>query len=71
MEIGALAWDDAGAYWQVNGDIQQALNKSRMEAHLRKAGFRPAPAAQADVSTGPERNAVSVVVKRRRRVLLP
>ena len=35
MEIGALARDEAGGYLQVNGDIHQVLNKSRVAAHLR------------------------------------
>lgn len=71
MEIGALARDEAGGYLQVNGDIHQVLNKSRVAAHLRKAGFRANPIAVAFQTAGVERAAVSVVIKRRRRALLP
>ena len=71
MEIGALARDEAGGYLQVNGDIHQVLNKSRVAAHLRKASPRPEPVAGAYQATEAERPAVSVVVKRRRRILMP
>ncbi|HSV54774.1 MAG TPA: hypothetical protein VLJ57_21810 [Burkholderiaceae bacterium] len=71
MEIGALARDEAGGYLQVNGDIHQVLNKSRVAAHLRKAGFRSDPIAVTIPPTETERAAVSVVIKRRRRVLMP
>lgn len=72
LEIGALARDATGAYLQVNGDIHQALNKSRVAAHLRKVGARPDPAAVAhSPTTETERPAVSVIVKRRRRILTP
>ncbi len=72
MEIGALAIDETGDYVQVNGDIHQALNKSRIAAYLRKAGVRPAPALQVyPPKTEVERPIVSVIVKHRRRILPP
>jgi len=71
MEIGALAKDAEGNYWQVNGDIRQVLNASRVAAHLRKADVRPEPFARTYPSTEAERPVVSVVVKRRRRIPMP
>jgi hypothetical protein len=71
MEIGALARDEAGGYLQVNGDIHQVLNRSRVAAHLRKADVRPEPFARTYQSTGAECPVVSVVVKRRRRIPMP
>ncbi|WP_211260233.1 hypothetical protein [Xenophilus azovorans] len=71
MEIGALARDETGGYLQVNGDVHRVLNKSRVSAHLRKARERPEPIAAAFHPTQPERAAVSVVIKRRRHVLVP
>jgi len=71
MEIGALATDEAGDYLQVNGDIHRVLNKSRVAAHLRKAGLRPNPIAVTFQTAGMERTAVPVVIKRRRHVLMP
>ena len=70
MEVGALAKDPAGSYWQVNGDIRQELNKSRVAALLRNAIDLRHPVA----GVGPpraERAAVTVVVKPRRRVVVP
>lgn len=70
MEIGALAMNDAGGYLQVNGDIHQILNRSRVAAHLRRAGIRPASVVPAGrPTTHAERPAVTVTVKRRRRIL--
>lgn len=72
MEIGALASDGAGNYLQVNGDMHQALNKSRIAAHLRKAGVRPERAmvvCQPTTETAPP--AVTVIVRRRRRIRTP
>jgi len=71
MEIGALAQDEAGSYWQVNGDIQQALNKSRVAMLLRNAAVRRQALVPAHQPAQAERAAVSVTIKRRRRVLLP
>ncbi len=71
MEIGALARDEAGGYLQVNGDIHHVLNRSRVAAHLRKAGVRREPIVVTCRPTGTERAAVSVVIKRRRRMLVP
>ncbi len=71
MEIGALAKDMAGAYWQVNGDMRQVLNKSRVEAHMRTATVRPAKVVMARQPSEAERAAVVVVVKPRRRVIVP
>ncbi|MES2091274.1 MAG: hypothetical protein V4532_15035, partial [Pseudomonadota bacterium] len=71
MEIGALAKDEAGAYWQVNGDMRQVLNKSRVEAYMRTATVRPAKVVLARQPSEAERAAVVVVVKPRRRVIVP
>jgi len=71
MGIGALAQDEAGRYWQVNGDIRQALNTSRVAALMRAATVRRRPLAVSRQPTQANRAAVSVTVKPRRRVLLP
>ncbi|TWO67992.1 hypothetical protein FN976_23880 [Caenimonas sedimenti] len=71
MEIGALARDEAGGYLQVNGDVQQVLNKSRVAAHLRKAGVRTDPIAATFQPTQTPRPPIPVVFKRRRRMLVP
>jgi len=71
MEIGALAKDAAGGYLQVNGDIHQVLNRSRVAAHLRKANLGPEPFGRTNQSTEAERPVVSVVIKRRRRIPMP
>ncbi len=68
MEIGALAKDVAGDYWQVNGDVRQALNASRVAAHLRKALAQRGPHAAGRSATGVARAAVVVLIKPRRRV---
>lgn len=71
MEIGALARDEAGGYLQVNGDIHQVLSKGRVAAHLRKAVVRPDQIGVTCQPTQTERAAVPVVIKRRRRMLVP
>jgi hypothetical protein len=46
IEIGALAKDKAGAFWQVNGDMRQALNSSKVQALMRSvssAGHQASP----------------------------
>lgn len=69
LEIGALARDVSGAYLQVNGDMRQTLNTSRVEAALRSAmpraaSYRPRQSAEPS-------KPVVVVVKPRRRVIVP
>jgi predicted nucleotidyltransferase len=71
MEIGALAKDASGAYLQVNGDIRQVLNSSRVEAKLRSAVVRQPPVPVVRGPTEAERAAVVVVVKQRRRIVMP
>ncbi len=71
LEIGALARDYAGGDLQVNGDIHQVLNKSRVAAHLRKAVGRPGSMGVTFQPPEPARAAVPVVIKRRRRILAP
>lgn len=62
LEIGALARTESGDYLQVNGDILQPLNKSRIETALRK--MQP-PAPKRRPVTGPTTTPV-VTIKRRR-----
>lgn len=69
LEIGALAKDASGAYLQVNGDVRQVLNTSRVEAALRAAGPRR-PALRPRPNAAPAKPVV-VVVKPRRRVIVP
>ncbi len=71
MEIGALATDAAGGYLQVNGDIRKVLNKSRVTAHLRNAELRPSQMRGGLQPAQAERPPVPVVIKRRRRALMP
>jgi hypothetical protein len=71
MEIGALAKDHAGAYLLVNGDIRQTLNTSRVEAKLRSAVVKHPRVQVVHGPTEAERAAVVVVVKQRRRIVMP
>lgn len=71
MEIGALAKDAEGNYWQVNGDIRQVLNASRVAAHLRRARAQREPRVAGRQPIDVARAAVVVVIKPRRRVLMP
>lgn len=69
MQIGALAKLEDGNYAQVNGDIIEVLNKSRVEFALQSAtGAQPpsAPAVEAPKPPPP-----TVVIKKRRRLVLP
>ena len=70
MEIGALARDAAGAYFQVNGDMRQLLNKSRMEALLRSARVISPKATVTRQPSAEQRAAVMVVAKPRRKVIV-
>jgi len=69
LEIGALARDLAGHYLQVNGDIRQTLNASRVETALRAAKPR-APSYVPRPAPTPSKPVV-VTVKPRRRVIVP
>lgn len=71
IEIGALARDKDGAFWQVNGDMRQALNSSKMQALLRSARPDTKPAPVTRQPTAEQRAAVVVTVKPRRRVVAP
>ena len=67
IEIGALAKDLSGAYLQVNGDMRQTLNTSRIEAALRSASSRePKPTYR---QPHPQQTPVVVVVKKRRTIV--
>jgi hypothetical protein len=71
IEIGALAKDSAGNFLQVNGDMRQALNKSRIEAKLRDTVGKYPATEHTRQPTVAERAAVTIVVKPRRRVMTP
>lgn len=64
MQIGALASLPDGGYAQVNGDIVEPLNTSRVLYALRATHGRPAEAPR---SAPP----ATVIVKKRRRIVLP
>jgi hypothetical protein len=64
LQIGALAVNPDGEYLQVNGDVTQPLNKSRVELALKKSGGLPKPPKP---SAGPT-VAPTVIVKPRRRI---
>ena len=70
IEIGALAKDPEGNYLQVNGDMRQALNKSRIEALLRSAKIDSRPAPVVRQPSAQDRANVVVTVKPKRRVLV-
>ena len=62
MQIGALALLADGTYAQVNGDVIELLNTSRVLHAMRKNHAAP--------RSGPPANAPAVVVtKRRRRIV--
>ena len=69
IEIGALAKDPDGNYLQVNGDMRQTLNKSRIENLLRSAKPAIVRAPVVRQPTTEQRAAVVVTVKRRRVVV--
>ncbi|KGM39842.1 hypothetical protein JY96_06845 [Aquabacterium sp. NJ1] len=70
IEIGALAKDEGGAFLQVNGDMRQPLNTSRIQALLRSArpDIRSAPIARQP--SAEQRSAVVVTVKPKRRTIV-
>lgn len=70
IEIGALAKEKDGAFLQVNGDMRQALNTSRIQALMRSArpALRPAPVVRQPTSE--QRAAVVIKVKPKRRVIV-
>ncbi|RTL30089.1 MAG: hypothetical protein EKK47_11215 [Burkholderiales bacterium] len=69
LEIGALARDKDGRFMQVNGDVRQPLNTSRIQALLRSAKPATRPAPPVRQPTPEQRAAVVVTVKPRRRVI--
>lgn len=78
MQIGALARLPDGGYAQVNGDIQQSLNQSRVEHALRAAaggarrGGMPAVHHQhTHPYQRPPAAPAVVTVKKKRRIVLP
>ncbi|MEO5672578.1 MAG: hypothetical protein ABIR26_17980 [Ramlibacter sp.] len=71
MEIGALARDESGGYWQVNGDIRRVLNTSRVTALLRAAGGRRKQSDPWEQPKAADRANVVVVIKPRRRIVVP
>ena len=70
IEIGALAKDLEGNYLQVNGDMRQTLNKSRIESLLRSAKVDSRPAPVVRQPSAEERANVVVTIKPKRRVLV-
>jgi hypothetical protein len=70
MEIGALAQDKSGAFWQVNGDMRQTLNTSRMTALLKAAKPETRKAPITRQPSAEQRSAVVVTVKPKRRIIV-
>lgn len=66
MQIGALALLSDGTYAQVNGDVIEPLNASRVLHAMRKLHGAPREAPRADAPVP-----AVVVVKKRRTVVLP
>ena len=69
MQIGALARLPDNTYAQVNGDVIQPLNRSRIEATLRSTP--PARTDRPFMSVPPSGPAPVVTIKKRRRVVAP
>jgi hypothetical protein len=72
MTIGALGRLADGRYVQVNGDIERALNSSRVKMTLAKAESvgRPRPTHRAAVRQAAAQLSAPVVVVKRRRIPL-
>lgn len=70
MQIGALARLADGSYAQVNGDVVEPLNKSRVEFALRTTATGAQPGAPIANASRPSPSTV-VVIKKRRRIVLP
>lgn len=70
IEIGALAKDADGNYMQLNGDMRQTLNKSRIDALLRSARTDARPAPIVRQPSAQDRAAVVVTIKPKRRMLV-
>jgi len=70
MQIGALGRLADGNYVQVNGDVVEPLNKSRVEFALLAAKGAQVPAAPM-VNVSRPSPATVVVVKKRRHFVLP
>lgn len=69
IEIGALAKEKDGAFLQVNGDMRQTLNTSRIQALMRSARPDTKPAPIARQPSAEQRAAVVVTVKPKRRII--
>lgn len=69
IEIGALARNKEGTFLQVNGDMHQALNTSRIQALLRTARTVVKPAPVTRQPTAEQRAAVAITVKPKRRIV--
>jgi len=67
MQIGALALMEDGNYAQVNGDVVEPLNASRVLHAMRKQHA----AAPTFRSAAPAAAPAVVVVKKRRRIVMP
>ena len=69
MQIGALARLPDGSYAQVNGDIMEPLNASRVVFALRAAGGSTHAGFVLAAPTKPA-TPVTVTVKKRRRIVV-
>ena len=71
LEIGALARDRDGNFLLVNGDVQQTLNRSKIESLLRSTRPSTPPFKMPTVPTRESMAAVKIVVKARRKFVMP
>lgn len=70
IEVGALAKDADGQFLQVNGDMRQVLNASRIQALLRSARPATKPVPVTRQPTAEQRASVVVTIKPKRRVIV-
>ncbi len=71
-QFGALATNDEGQFFQVNGDHLQPLCKSQLHLAVKAArGQRPAQQSIRSIRSKPQTTAPQVIIKRRRSVVGP
>jgi hypothetical protein len=70
MEIGALAQDRNGAFWQINGDVRKMLNTSRITALLQAAKREEQSTPSTHERSVEQSHAVVVTIKRKRRLIV-
>jgi hypothetical protein len=73
-QLGALAVDRHGLYWQLNGDFATKLSQSQVAAAVRRAEEHQVaqrPSTAEGVQTRASQPTPVIIVKRRRRIVEP